>query len=512
MDSPFQNILNTNAVPSDAECQRILELLKGPREQSAELTLQIARMQQSLNDLIRKRDELQSFIDAHLALVSPVRRLPDDIVREIFVGTLPSDRNCVFSATEPPLLLGRICQTWRATALSTPRLWASLHIAAPSSSPRLEQVNGMVDTWLSRSGALPLSLSIQARRRSARIVSMLLETLIRYSTRWKHIKIVLPFDDSFEALSHLTTADVPILECVSIDGPPGLEPMSPSICQVLGAPNLRSLSLNLSPLITLDGRQPLRWEQLRHLAIPGSNSKGALPSHVALDVLRQCVLLETCTLRVYVHTEDDHSGLPFRLEHMQELRITVRGSGQLSFFEKLVLPNLRCLEYASPNEMSLMPLLSSARSVESFTLVWAPGRDLVSALRLMPMLQELRLSSVALSDSADLFQPLTAADPPLCPQLQRISLRGIKAVSDIALLDFIQARTNLHLLNVAHLANVHVEFGPPMQVDIIPPLQPLIDTGLDVALVYSAVAPVRDMYLPSEGLEPHLSDFASEIW
>ncbi|KAJ7267402.1 hypothetical protein C8J57DRAFT_1327628 [Mycena rebaudengoi] len=506
MDSPFQNILNTNAVPSDAECQRILELLKGPREQSAELTLQIACIQQSLNDLTRKRDELQGFIDAHLALVSPARRLPDDIVREIFVGTLPSDRNCVISATEPPLLLGRICQTWRAVALSTPRLWASLHIAAPS-SPRLEQLNGMVDTWLSRSGALPLSLSFaQYRRTGATKVSMLLETLIRYSTRWKHIRIVFPFDDSFEALSHLSTADVPILERVSIDGPPDLEPMSPSICQVLGAPNLRSLSLNLSPLITLDGRQPLRWEQLRHLAIPGASAEGALPSHVALDVLRQCVLLETCMLRVYVHTEDDHSGLPFCLEYMQELRITVHGSGQLNFFEKLVLPNLRCLEYASASEMSLMPLLSSARSVESLTLLWAPVRDLASALRLMPMLQELRLAYVALSDSVDLFQPLTAADPPLCPQLQRISLRGIQAVSDIALLDFIQARTNLHLLNVAHLASRHH-----------PPLQPLIDTGLDVALVYSVVEAVRDIYSPdiyspSEGLEPHLSDFASEIW
>jgi uncharacterized coiled-coil DUF342 family protein len=90
MDSPFKDILNTNTVPSDAECQSIHDLLKDPRRKCADLNEQIARMRKSLADLMRDRDELQSFIDAHLALISPARRLPDDVVREIFVAALPS--------------------------------------------------------------------------------------------------------------------------------------------------------------------------------------------------------------------------------------------------------------------------------------------------------------------------------------------------------------------------------------------------------------------------------------
>ncbi|KAJ7267332.1 hypothetical protein C8J57DRAFT_1327407 [Mycena rebaudengoi] len=43
-----------------------------PRRKCVDLTGQIARIQKSLDDLIRDRDELQNFIDAHLALVSPV--------------------------------------------------------------------------------------------------------------------------------------------------------------------------------------------------------------------------------------------------------------------------------------------------------------------------------------------------------------------------------------------------------------------------------------------------------
>jgi hypothetical protein len=42
-----------------------------------------------------------------------------------FVAALPSDRNCIIS-----LPFCALCRTWRAQALATPRLWASLHIVA----------------------------------------------------------------------------------------------------------------------------------------------------------------------------------------------------------------------------------------------------------------------------------------------------------------------------------------------------------------------------------------------
>ncbi|KAJ7646476.1 hypothetical protein FB45DRAFT_712843, partial [Roridomyces roridus] len=48
-------------------------------------------------------------VDSHTALVSYPRRLPVDIVREIFVACLPAHRNAVMSAQEAPLLLSRIC-------------------------------------------------------------------------------------------------------------------------------------------------------------------------------------------------------------------------------------------------------------------------------------------------------------------------------------------------------------------------------------------------------------------
>ncbi|KAJ7253553.1 hypothetical protein C8J57DRAFT_626486 [Mycena rebaudengoi] len=122
MESPFRHMLNTNIIPDDAECQQIRDFLVDPRREAAQLAEQIARMQKVLEDLTRKRDDLTEFINAHLALVSPARRLPDDIVREIFVASLPAGRNCAISAQESPLLLCTICQSWRSLALSMPRI------------------------------------------------------------------------------------------------------------------------------------------------------------------------------------------------------------------------------------------------------------------------------------------------------------------------------------------------------------------------------------------------------
>ncbi|KAJ7675222.1 hypothetical protein B0H17DRAFT_946181, partial [Mycena rosella] len=130
--SPFNNILHTNAVPSDLDCKRISDFVAGSRRESAELSDEISRMQKLIDELAEKRDALDGFIAAHMAMISPARRLPGDIVRDIFVACLPSHRNPIIASDESPLLLCQICSAWRRLALSTPRLWTSVHVVVPN--------------------------------------------------------------------------------------------------------------------------------------------------------------------------------------------------------------------------------------------------------------------------------------------------------------------------------------------------------------------------------------------
>ncbi|KAJ7272082.1 hypothetical protein B0H12DRAFT_973195, partial [Mycena haematopus] len=131
MASPFIPRLGTNYCPTDEEVLEIKALLVEPTLRLKGLDDEITKLQEAIDKLAEERGRIGAYVKAHKALLSPVRRLPLDIIQELFVACLPTHRNCVMSASEAPVLLGRICSSWRAITLSTPRLWASLHVVEP---------------------------------------------------------------------------------------------------------------------------------------------------------------------------------------------------------------------------------------------------------------------------------------------------------------------------------------------------------------------------------------------
>ncbi|KAJ7689558.1 hypothetical protein B0H17DRAFT_867202, partial [Mycena rosella] len=124
MSSPFTSKLDTNYCPRDDEIAEIQDLLAEPTLRlQPHLHGEIADLQKAIDKFSAERARLSDYVDAHRALISPVRRLPFDIIQEIFTACLPTHRNCVMSAREALIVLGRICSGWRAISLATPCLW-----------------------------------------------------------------------------------------------------------------------------------------------------------------------------------------------------------------------------------------------------------------------------------------------------------------------------------------------------------------------------------------------------
>jgi hypothetical protein len=123
----------------------------------------IEEMEIALSQLNGQRALLKRPIDAHRALISPMRRTPDDVLREIFHFCLPSEHNALIDPDEAPMLLGRICRHWRSVTHSTPNIWSSLHIAPidyRQAPPKiLVRFGRVIEKWLERSGNCPLSIS-----------------------------------------------------------------------------------------------------------------------------------------------------------------------------------------------------------------------------------------------------------------------------------------------------------------------------------------------------------------
>ncbi|KAJ7441751.1 hypothetical protein FB451DRAFT_1298533, partial [Mycena latifolia] len=79
MSSPFTSKLGTNYCPQDEEIAQIQTLLVEPTLRLKRLDDEITVLQKVLDKLTEERTGISAYVEAHTALISPVRRLPLDI-------------------------------------------------------------------------------------------------------------------------------------------------------------------------------------------------------------------------------------------------------------------------------------------------------------------------------------------------------------------------------------------------------------------------------------------------
>ncbi|KAJ7892820.1 hypothetical protein B0H14DRAFT_2560066 [Mycena olivaceomarginata] len=206
MESRFAHHFNTNYIPSDEEIECIrMELVAHTQE--------LARIDENIRELFAQRAQIQAHTDPYQALISHPCRLPADILREILVACLPTDRNAVMSAQEAPLCVGFAAH------------------GGPSRSPRQCSLRGLADFSvhysLSRSWLFESLAS-----------STLFKPLTGCSARWRHLEFVCMSNEP-EWRDRLAEIGSPALESLKITG------MLSQLCDlpVFARPSLRAVTL-----------------------------------------------------------------------------------------------------------------------------------------------------------------------------------------------------------------------------------------------------------------------------
>ncbi|KAJ7138073.1 hypothetical protein C8R44DRAFT_661191, partial [Mycena epipterygia] len=86
--------------------------------------------------LEEERDSLLNHLVDNAAVISPLRRMPPELLGEIFSWTLPSiDEGETMNLTDSPWVLTHISSRWRAVAHSTPSLWSLILVCFPAQPP-----------------------------------------------------------------------------------------------------------------------------------------------------------------------------------------------------------------------------------------------------------------------------------------------------------------------------------------------------------------------------------------
>ncbi|KAF5353494.1 hypothetical protein D9756_008020 [Leucocoprinus leucothites] len=445
--------LRTNDPPTNEEAAIVRTALTSSVTEVAALESEAIRLQSRLNKLVCEKQQLSAFVKAHRALLAPVRSLHPDILQEIFYHCLPTAHNTLMSNKEAPIVLGLVCRQWREIAYSTPRLWTSIHIIASPSAHSLHPLDvarrEAIASWLSRSGALPLSISVSAsghktlirrcgmarRNPSNNQVQPYLDLIIPYVRRWRSVFFSLAYFDWVHFLNQLSGSQLPMLQSLHIEGdrprrrssePVNIDPLVKED-SILSAPSLRVLSLPTFYSRFLQLRAS--WEHITGLDL---GARGVML--VDIDkALRWCPNLESCRVSVIASGAGPDetpplSGFfemePLTLSKLQSLHVVVRSSwntSTCSFLERLTTPALVHLSYEQLDHAWWHDTPSGSQNHGSSEM----ATSLCSFLkRLTYPLEELEFTQISFS-GAWVMKIL-----PLVPSLKRLSLKGFEAPVD----------------------------------------------------------------------------------
>ncbi|KAF8138033.1 hypothetical protein K438DRAFT_1880989 [Mycena galopus ATCC 62051] len=539
MESPFAPYLGTNYSPSDEEVLKIKSLLVEPTLRLRHLDSIIANLQKAIDKIAEERDAFAAYVEAHKALIPPIRRIPLDVIREIFIACLPTHRNCVMSVAEALVLLGRICSPWRAILLSTPRLWASLHVVEPPrpssgityalAGHKAAQRIAITKTWLGRSGQCPLSISLHSATESGSATAasassiQFLQSLISFAPRWQHIHFTTPATLLLEILSYVDI-DMPLLETVTFrhqDHRP-LHDINCGAFNMLRGARISSFSIPGSIFIT--ERFPLAWNQLTTLEIGGPSWTVSrdLTVEMALRVISRCPELRCCKLVVsnFPLTEMisvHYLFVELPLVHTFAIHsISHEYSGVTVLLNHLSLPGLRNFTYlgSSQNPPALSDFFEGLTCLESvdIDINIFPNTSLMETLSSLPRtIQRLRVrdnrggrgnSPRYLDDNTLEF----FTSPAHVPALEDLFIDHGVGISEAAVLRFITARMG-KTRNTLKRVDIHFTRQMGLDSDIMPSLQPFIERGLSVSLSYSRVEP--SLYSTRRGLADGTSSMSS---
>ncbi|KAJ7114047.1 hypothetical protein C8R44DRAFT_984599 [Mycena epipterygia] len=334
-DTRHRSLLNTNEVPQDSDITYVKSVVSKIRLRLAHVDNEILRLRDQLKAMEEERTLLSLSLAQNSAILSPLRRMPPEVLCEIFSWTLPTTIEAVvrgrLDVTDSPWVLGYICSRWRAIALSFPSLWALVAIdySQLDCPPSTAYPLAMLKIQMQR--ARELKIHFLANPESYLDAQKeIFEFLIERSLCWVDLNLSIT-PDLLPLLSNIRHR-IPLLRRVWItyDSTEREE-----ITLFQSAPSLRDLGLQkcLS--------EPIPAHQLTRYEMHGTREEHLRILRLASNLIEAIVLIADDSLRVA-------SVKAIELLHLRRLYVTSADVTDL-----LTLPALEELAFDSDEDHSL---------------------------------------------------------------------------------------------------------------------------------------------------------------
>lgn len=337
------SLLHSSFIPSAEEEITIRETIHDISTTLSAVDDEITRVRATLSALEAYRSTLCTTLAHQQASLSSIRRLPPEILGEIFLfASAGSAIECAprseANQDNTPMLLCQICSYWRTVAVSVPRLWSNIRLNLLYKPLYFNQsVRNVLGLCLALSKNEPLTLSFECN--GVMYFLLILETLMAHSERWKDVSLICDrFFSSQSTLAQAKNLRLPNLRRLCIDtarsvaewenGPP-----SRPLEAFEDAPNLRELSLTdvMHPFQSF--RVP--WSQLTHFSSKGSIFAEGEFTQI-IRHMKDLISFSTEGERILEVASTE----PVLLPHLRKLSITNKGSYISKTCQFLTAPNL----------------------------------------------------------------------------------------------------------------------------------------------------------------------------
>ncbi|KZP09107.1 hypothetical protein FIBSPDRAFT_1052001 [Athelia psychrophila] len=490
--SPLPTRIGTNYAPSLPERMRILSIVNDVGKDLIDVQNHLAQLESTqahpsafqLEQLQLKQDALKTYVDVHVALLSPIRRVLPEILAEVFLHFLPADDSDDSPvARRNHILPSHVCKRWRDLSLSTANFWSLIRVIVDERdmARKLE----CAETWLKRSKncLLKIHISCHGPRYAAQWQS-LLGLVLPTCRRWLHATIISVITSDLSAIKH----NLPMLERleVSLSAWPRDEPFE-------FAPKLRCLVAPDIDDIPMDASLP--WAQLTHLDV---SSEGV---QRCLAVMQRLPNLVSC--KIQVGTGDDvflessaRNYVALRLENLECLDITTNNFDITEFHQCLDLPALANYAYddngyfaysglwKAPPFVDLLTRSSCHLRVIEIEVVDGIGQEeVVLLLQHMPNLEYLDCNSYCTAGvtSNNILKALTCSSSSfLVPKLNSVFFEHDEDFNFQLLLNMVESRWQIK--DFTQMSVCGIESIEMLDRELLQCLHQIVVDGVDIIL------------------------------
>ncbi|KAJ7592578.1 hypothetical protein C8J56DRAFT_928975, partial [Mycena floridula] len=502
MHIDIPQLLASSSPPTEAERVHLNQLLDTTNDE-------IFRLTAAINKLVLDREALRQNVASYQAILASIRRLPEDMLREIFVRCLPSNKAANTMTTEAPLLLGLVCRSWREISLTTPALWASIHVRFfQNLEPlQIQRLSREAQAWIARSGTCPLTVELLSSHHIGPPVVEFVESLTRLATRWCQIRIEAPAQ-ALTSLKTLSKNDVPRLEEFSHSEMTrrftdrGCDDLWESL-DILAGNRLRDLGLCNIMMQNLGlATSKVNFGQLTRLNLV-TGIRTALMS--IGEILARCLNLVTCDLSIssMYSTAVSWNFPPITLLHLLTLDLNIfgymkqGGSGRPDELEEFIsafmVPRLSSFKHTLP-KVTYWVSIAQRSAIENLTMpLMHLASDSVLPYLRSSTIKRLKLDvsfnkwlpvDIERTESADLELLMAIDNEIVCPFLEVLELDNF-CYSTATFVDLVKQRAGFRSSDGTRpLKVVHATFLEEPDRDVLSQLDDLVASGLSLSVIY----------------------------